>query len=106
MAKKIIATYPILYESKMYEKGEPLPTNNHEMTKIWLDSGTAEWQDVNENIDSIKTNEKSEELKSQALGDIDNKDDDKVDNSESNIDSNVGDNEINEEETESKSKKK
>lgn len=106
MAKKLIATYPVLYESKMYEEGEPLPANNHDMTKIWLDSRTAEWQDINENTDSIKTDEKSEELKSQALGNIENKVEEKGNDSESNINSDEGNNELNEEEATSKLKKK
>ncbi|WP_459482108.1 hypothetical protein [Clostridium saccharoperbutylacetonicum] len=76
MPKKLIATYPILYESKLYKEGEPLPANNHEMTKIWLDSKTAEWKDVNENHDGSEKieveDEKSDELKSQAIGNIEN----------------------------------
>ncbi|WP_160688331.1 hypothetical protein [Clostridium sp. C2-6-12] len=82
MAKKLIATYPILHESKMYKEGESLPANNHEMIKIWLDSNTAEWKEVNESDSEIDTSQENEinqkledenhEIKSQSLGEIEN----------------------------------
>ena len=41
---KLIATYPILYQSTQYNVGQSLPTNNPDMVKAWLDAGTAVWQ--------------------------------------------------------------
>ena len=72
MAKKLIATYPILYESKQYKIGEPLPANNHDMTKAWLKAETAEWKNVDENEIDLETEDKGKESKSQAIGNIEN----------------------------------
>jgi hypothetical protein len=41
--KKLVATYPILYQSRQYKVGEILPANNHEMVEAWLEAGTAKW---------------------------------------------------------------
>lgn len=72
MGKKLVATYPILYESKQFKVGESLPANNHEMTKIWLDEGMVEWKDVDEiDENQLETEDKSNELKAQAIGSID-----------------------------------
>lgn len=41
---KLIATYPILYQSTQYEVGQSLPANDQSMVQAWLDAGTAKWQ--------------------------------------------------------------
>ena len=41
--KKLVAMYPILYQSRQYKVGEILPANNHEMVEAWLEAGTAKW---------------------------------------------------------------
>lgn len=41
---KLIATYPILYQSTQYEVGQSLPTNNPDMVQAWVNAGTAVWQ--------------------------------------------------------------
>lgn len=41
---KLVATHSILYQSKQYEVGQNLPTNNPVMTKAWIEAGTAVWQ--------------------------------------------------------------
>lgn len=38
---KLTAVYPILYHSHQYQVGEELPTNDPEMTALWLEAGTA-----------------------------------------------------------------
>jgi hypothetical protein len=42
---KLIATYPILYQSTQYEVGQTLPTHDTVMVQAWLDAGTAVWQE-------------------------------------------------------------
>lgn len=41
--KKLVAMYPILYQSRQYKVGEILPANNHDMVEAWLEAGTAKW---------------------------------------------------------------
>lgn len=41
---KLIATYPILYQSTQYEVGQSLPASDQNMVQAWLDAGTAKWQ--------------------------------------------------------------
>lgn len=38
---KLTAVYPILYHSHQYQVGDELPTNDPEMTALWLEAGTA-----------------------------------------------------------------
>jgi hypothetical protein len=45
---KLIATYPILYQSTQYEVGQSLPANDTKMVQAWLDAGTAVWQEEDE----------------------------------------------------------
>jgi len=45
---KLIATYPILYQSRQYRVGEEIPANNEEMVSAWTEAGTAEWQEEKE----------------------------------------------------------
>lgn len=45
---KLIAKYPILYQSTQYQVGQSLPTNNQEMVQAWVDAGTAVWQEDGE----------------------------------------------------------
>ena len=57
--KKLIALYPILYQSKQYSIGEELPTNNNEMIEKWVKGSSAKWieeyEDKNSStIDAIK----------------------------------------------------
>ena len=53
---KLIATYPILYQSTQYNVGQSLPTNNPDMVKAWLDAGTAVWQAEGETQKPAKAN--------------------------------------------------
>lgn len=41
--KKLVAIYPILYQSHQYKVGETLPANNPVMVEAWLEAGTAKW---------------------------------------------------------------
>ena len=43
--KQLIATYPILFENQQYEFGDELPTHNAEFVAIWIENGTAKWQE-------------------------------------------------------------
>ena len=43
--KQLIAKFPILFESKMYEIGAELPTKNPQMVDAWVSAGTAVWKD-------------------------------------------------------------
>lgn len=45
---KLIATYPILYQSTQYEVGQELPASDQSMVQAWIDAGTAVWQDEEE----------------------------------------------------------
>lgn len=45
---KLIATYPILYQSRQYKVGEELPANNEEMVNAWTDAETAVWMEDQE----------------------------------------------------------
>lgn len=42
---ELIATHPILYHAKQYQVGQSLPTNDADMTKAWIEAGTAVWQE-------------------------------------------------------------
>lgn len=41
--QKLIAKAPILFESKLYEVGSELPTNNPQIVDAWLEAKTAVW---------------------------------------------------------------
>lgn len=41
---KLIATYPILYQSTQYKVGQSLPAHDPDMVQAWLDAGTAVWK--------------------------------------------------------------
>lgn len=41
---KLVAISPILFEAHLYKIGEELPASNHEMVKLWLDNGMAQWE--------------------------------------------------------------
>lgn len=58
--QKLIATYPILYLSGLYEVGSELPTNDPIMVQAWLDAETAVWKDVMDNEDDSNTKESTE----------------------------------------------
>ena len=58
--KKLIATYPILYLSGLYEVGTELPANDPTMVQAWLDAETAVWKDVMDNEDDSDTKESTE----------------------------------------------
>ena len=45
--QKLIAKTPILFESKIYEVGEELPTKNPQLVEAWLNAGTAVWIENN-----------------------------------------------------------
>ncbi|MBY6931036.1 hypothetical protein [Clostridium botulinum] len=56
MSEKLVATYPILFESHQYKIGEELPASNHDMVKTWLDAGTAKWYDNEQLVEDIDNN--------------------------------------------------
>lgn len=56
MSEKLVATYPILFESHQYKIGEELPASNHDMVKTWLDAGTAKWYDNEQLVENIDNN--------------------------------------------------
>lgn len=58
--QKLIATYPILYLSGLYEVGSELPTNDPIMVQAWLDEETAIWKDVMDNEEDSDTKESAE----------------------------------------------
>lgn len=41
---KLIALYPILFESHQYKIGEQLPTHNMDMVEAWVKSNAAIWK--------------------------------------------------------------
>lgn len=41
---KLIALYPILFESHQYKIGEQLPTHNMDMVEAWVKSEAATWK--------------------------------------------------------------
>lgn len=43
--KQLIAKAPILFESKIYEVGEELPTKNPQIVEAWVEAGTAVWKE-------------------------------------------------------------
>lgn len=43
--KVLTAQKSILFESKLYDPGDELPTKNADMTEAWLAAGTAVWID-------------------------------------------------------------
>lgn len=46
--KRLIALRPVLYLAHQYGTGESLPVNDPEMTKLWIDAGTAVWKEETE----------------------------------------------------------
>lgn len=58
--KKLIATYPILYLSGLYEVGTELPANDPTMVQAWLDAETAVWKDGMDNEEDSDTKESAE----------------------------------------------
>lgn len=69
--KKLVAKYPILYESHQYKIGDELPASNHEMVAVWIKNNVAEWQEeAEEKVQAIgnlsedqqNDDEKSEEI--------------------------------------------
>lgn len=52
-AKVLIAQSYILYNSKHYKPGEMLPANDQEMTKAWIEAGTAAWVVENKVLKAI-----------------------------------------------------
>lgn len=52
--KRLIATRPILYMGKTYERGKQLPAFEEKMVEAWLRAGSAVWRE-----DKIKKTEKS-----------------------------------------------
>ncbi|OYO76213.1 hypothetical protein C8E03_110116 [Lachnotalea glycerini] len=40
---RLIALYPILFESHQYQVGDILPAHSEAMVKAWLEAGTAKW---------------------------------------------------------------
>ena len=45
---KLIAVYPILYQSHQYEVGDVLPANDQNMVNAWIEAGTATWLEEQE----------------------------------------------------------
>lgn len=45
---RLIALRPVLYLAHQYDTGENLPVNDPEMTKLWIDAGTAVWKEETE----------------------------------------------------------
>lgn len=41
---RLIALYPILFESHQYKVGDVLPASNEGMVEAWLKAGTAKWE--------------------------------------------------------------
>lgn len=46
--RQLIALRPVLYLAHQYGTGESLPMNDPEMTKLWIDAGTAIWKEETE----------------------------------------------------------
>ncbi|WP_034439441.1 hypothetical protein [Clostridium ihumii] len=83
MEEKLIAIYPILFESHQYKIGDELPASNHDMVKIWLESGVAEWRNSEETQDNFSEDvEKTEETQEDFIESVDiieNEKEDKID---------------------------
>lgn len=101
MGARLIAIYPILYESRQYKVGEQLPANNHEMTEAWINAGTAKWDGLDEKLQEINDQNKlveenskfqqegisnvDQSIKVQSLGNFDKNNNDEINNKESNV---------------------
>lgn len=46
--KRLIAVFPILFESTNFEPGDELPTHNAGFVEIWTGNGAAVWRDTEE----------------------------------------------------------
>lgn len=46
--QKLIARAVILYNGKLYDIGDELPTNNPQYVEAWIAAGTAVWKDAEE----------------------------------------------------------
>lgn len=42
---RLIALRPVLYLAHQYSTGDKLPVNAPEMAKLWVDAGSAFWED-------------------------------------------------------------
>lgn len=51
--KKLTAQRSILFESKIYNPGEELPTKNPTMIEAWLEAGTAVWIDDEQKVTPV-----------------------------------------------------
>lgn len=56
---RLIAQYPILFESKQYKVGDELPASNQEMVNAWLEAGTAKRKEDTEEKQPAKAKEVS-----------------------------------------------
>lgn len=59
--QKLIAQTTILFESRLYNPGEELPTKNPEMVEAWLKAETAVW-DKNEKLQAGGESKADEEF--------------------------------------------
>jgi hypothetical protein len=44
----LIAIRPVLYHAHQYSIGDSLPVNDPEMTELWIQAGTAVWQEADQ----------------------------------------------------------
>jgi hypothetical protein len=59
----LIAKRDILFDGKNYKSGEKLPTYNADMLKLWLELGSALWDEDKTDKVEVKENTDTEEVK-------------------------------------------
>lgn len=59
----LIAKRNILFDGKNYKSGEALPTYNADMLKLWLELGSALWEEDKTDKTEVEENTDTEEAK-------------------------------------------
>lgn len=71
---RLMALYPILFESHQYKVGDSLPASNKGMVQAWLDAGTAKWKtDASEELEvepEEQYDEKEKEIKEKLFDEV------------------------------------
>ncbi len=66
---KLIAKRNILHDGKQYKVGEELPTYNPEMVKLWIEYGSAVWENEDKPEEDVKPEETKPKSVRKAKGD-------------------------------------
>ena len=63
----LIALYPVIHHTIMYQVGDELPTDDTEMVNLWLENSVAKKVDVEEDVSVLEHEEEIETIKENAL---------------------------------------